>query len=129
MFFYKFLVYEIVFDCFDHNVPRCRPRHGDWLPWESKFSRTLKNKANRAAKTYKHCEYRCLTDRDIDNCKCERLREDFVLAIDPTTSSYIIHHSAYDDYREKTERSIKKDPKTFFRYVDLKKRESATHLL
>jgi hypothetical protein len=25
------LFYEIVFDCFDHNVPIYRPRGGDWL--------------------------------------------------------------------------------------------------
>jgi hypothetical protein len=48
--------------------------------------------------------------------ECDRLREDFVSA----RSDYqLIHRGAYDDYREKTERSIKKDPKKFFRYVDL----------
>jgi hypothetical protein len=112
------LFYEIVFDCFDHNVPRYRPRGGDWLPWESKCSRILKNKANKAAKNLKLSESRCMSNGDIDDCECERLRENFVSA----RSDYqLIHRSAYDDYREKTERSIKKDPKTFFRYVDLKK--------
>jgi hypothetical protein len=43
--------------------------------------------------------------------------------------SRINHRGAYDVYREKTERSIKKDPKTVIRYVDFKKRESAARLL
>jgi hypothetical protein len=59
-----------------------------------------------------------MSNEDIDDCECERFREDFISA----RSDYqLIHRSAYDDYREKTERSIKKDPKTFYRYVDLKK--------
>jgi hypothetical protein len=120
------LFYEIVFDCFDHNVPRYRLRGGDWLPWESKRSRTLKNKANKAAKKLKPSESLCMSNEDIDDCECERLREDFVSA---RSDCQLIPRGAYDAYREKTERSIKKDPKTFFRYVDLKKRESATHLL
>jgi hypothetical protein len=45
--------------------------------------------------------------------------EDFVSA----RSDYqLIHRGAYDDYREEKEGSIKKDPKTFFRYVDLNKK-------
>jgi hypothetical protein len=117
---YLDLFCEIVFDCFDHNVPKYRPRGGDWLPWESKCSRTLKNKANKAAKNLKISESRCIANEDIDDCECE----DFVSA---RSDSQLIHRGAYDDYRDKTER--KKDPKTFFRYVDPKKRESATRLL
>jgi hypothetical protein len=62
-------------------------------------SRTLKNKANKAAKKIKISESRCMSNGD--DCGCGRLREDLL---------------------EKTERSIKKDPKTFFRFVDLKQK-------
>jgi hypothetical protein len=61
-----------------------------------------------------------MSNEHIDDCECERFREDFVFA----RSDYqLIHRGAHDDYREKTKRSIKKDPKTFFRYLDLKKKK------
>jgi hypothetical protein len=73
----------------------------------------------KASKKSKDSEKRCLKDDAIDNCECKRLREEFV----SLREEYQWQHGrAYDDYRARIERAIKSDPKTFFGYVDLKKK-------
>jgi hypothetical protein len=47
-------------------------------------------------------------------CECEQLRGKFF--------SIREEYRAYDDYRVGIEEALKSDPKTFFGYVDLKKK-------
>jgi hypothetical protein len=62
----------------------------------------------------KESERRC-----ISKCDCERLRDGFTAL----RSTYQERHGfVYDDYRIGIEEEIKTDPKSFFWYVDLKKK-------
>jgi hypothetical protein len=63
-----------------------------------------------------------LKDDAIDNCECERLREKFVSLKEEYQQP---HGRAYDDYLARIEEAIKSDPKTFFGFVDLKKKRVA----
>jgi hypothetical protein len=79
----------------------------------------LKNRATRAAKKMKKSERRCMIDDDIDDCDCERLRDNFTTL----RTEYQEHHGrAYDYYRMGIEEAIKTDPRSIFVYVDLKKK-------
>jgi hypothetical protein len=78
-----------------------------------------KNNKTKASKKSKDSEKRCLKDDAIDNCECKRLREKFVSLREKDQQQ---HGRAYNDYRAKIEEAIKSDPKTFFGYVDLKKK-------
>jgi hypothetical protein len=80
---------------------------------------SLKNNEAKASKKSKDSENRCLKDDADDNCECKRLREKFVSLREEYQQQ---HGRAYDDYRAKIEEAIKSDPKTFFGYVDLKKK-------
>jgi hypothetical protein len=62
---------------------------------------------------------RSLKDDAIDNCECKRLREKFVSLREEYQQQ---HGRAYDDYCARIEEAIKSDPKTYFGYVDLKKK-------
>jgi hypothetical protein len=58
-------------------------------------------------------------DDVIDNWECKRLREKFVSLREKYQQQ---HGRVYDDCRARIEEAIKSDPKTFFGYVDLKKK-------
>jgi hypothetical protein len=112
------LFYDVIWRCFDRHVPKSRANRTGSLPWDSKGLRVLKNKANSTAKKMKQCESRCLSNPNINNCECEQFRSEFNAA----RSEYQhVFNSEYDDYRKEIEGSIKTDPKTFFKYVNLKK--------
>jgi hypothetical protein len=79
----------------------------------------LKNKKTKTAKRSKASEKRCLEDETIDDCESEQLRGGFLSLIE----EYQLRHGrAYDDYRVGIEEAMKIGPKTFFGYVDLKKK-------
>jgi hypothetical protein len=80
----------------------------------------LKNNKAKVPKKSKYSEKRCLKDDAINNCEYERLREKFV----SLREKYQQQH-----YHARIEEAIKTDPKTFFRYVDLKKKCVANHQL
>jgi hypothetical protein len=113
------LFYDVVWRCFDRHVPKSRSRCNITLPWDSKCLRILKNKSNSTAKKMKRSESQCLSNPSIDDCECESLRTAFCTARSEYQSAF---HDAYDDYRKRIESSIKIDPKTFFKYVNLKKK-------
>jgi hypothetical protein len=67
----------------------------------------------------KKSERQCIVDEDISECDCERLRTDFAAL----RSTYQERHGfAYDNYRIGIQGEIKTEPKSFFKYVDLKKK-------
>jgi Reverse transcriptase (RNA-dependent DNA polymerase)/Endonuclease-reverse transcriptase len=113
------LFYEMIWNCFERHVPTKFSRIDRKLPWMTKELDCLKNKKAKAAKKSKKSEIRCLEDESIDDCKCEHLREKFSLLRE---EYQLLHGRAYDDYRAGIEEAIKSDPKTFFGYVDLKKK-------
>jgi hypothetical protein len=78
------------------------------LPWMTRELTSLKNYKTIASKKSQDSEKRCLKDDAIDNCECERLRDKFV--------------SIREEYLSAAAWSIKSDPKTFFGFVDLKKK-------
>jgi hypothetical protein len=52
-----------------------------------------------------------MIDNDIDDCDCERQKDDFTAL----RTKYQEHHGhAYDDYRTGIEKAIKIDPRSFF---------------
>jgi hypothetical protein len=63
----------------------------------------------------KASEKRCLEDETIDNCECKQLRGEFFSL---SEEYQLMHDQAYDDNCV----GIKSDSKTFFGYVDLKKK-------
>jgi hypothetical protein len=71
----------------------------------------LKNKETKATKSSKASEKRCLEEETIDDCDCKH-KEEYQL----------MYGRVYDDYHVGIEEAIKSDPKTFFCYVDLKKK-------
>jgi hypothetical protein len=77
------------------------------------------NKETKAAKRLKASEKRCLEGETIDDCECEQLRGEFLSLRE---QYQLLHGRAYDDYHVGIEKAIKSDPKTFFGYVDLKKK-------
>jgi hypothetical protein len=79
----------------------------------------LKNKKTKAAKRSKASEKRCLDDETIDDCECEQLRREFLSLRE---EYQLMHGRAYDDYSVVVEEAIKSNPKTFFGYVDLRKK-------
>jgi hypothetical protein len=64
------------------------------------------NKTTKVAKKMKESEQRCMVD-DISKCYCKRLQGDFTAL-----------RSTFQERHEE----INTDPKSFCRYVDLKKR-------
>jgi hypothetical protein len=84
-----------------------------------KNAHVLKNRSNLAAKKLKQSEIRCLTNPLIDECACENLRDEFVAA---RSELQFVSKKAYHAYYENVEKSIKSDPKAFFKFVDLKKK-------
>jgi hypothetical protein len=79
----------------------------------------LKNKKTKTVKRSKTSEKRCLENETIDDCECEQLRGELVSL---RVEYQQIHGRAYEDYRVGIEEAIKSGPKTFFGYVDLKKK-------
>jgi hypothetical protein len=75
----------------------------------------LKNKKTKAAKRSKASEKRCLEDETIDDCECEKLREEFFSLRE---EYHLMHSQAYDDNRVGIEEAIKSS----FGYVDLKEK-------
>jgi DNA-directed RNA polymerase delta subunit len=71
---------------------------------------SLKNNKAKASKKSKDSEKRCLKDDAIDNCECKRFREKLVSLREEYQQQ---HGRAYDDYRARTEETIKNDLKTF----------------
>jgi hypothetical protein len=102
----------------EKNVPRSKAKQNKKIPWNSKALHILKNKSNSAAKKMKQSEALCLSDPGINECNCERLRNEF----DVARSEYkLVSRNSYEHYRENLESSIKTNTKAFFKYVDLKK--------
>jgi hypothetical protein len=71
------------------------------------------------AKRSKAIEKRCLEDETIDDCECKQLRGEFLSLRE---EYQLMHGQAYDNCRVGIEKAIKSEPKTFFGYVDLKKK-------
>jgi hypothetical protein len=89
------------------------------LPWITGELSCLKNKETKAAKRLIASEKRCLEYEKIDDCECEQLRGEFLSLKE---QYQLLHGWAYDDYHVGIKKAIKSDPKTFFGYVDLKKK-------
>jgi hypothetical protein len=112
------LFYEIVWSCFERHVPM-RFSRGRKLPSITGELSCLKNKKTKVAKRAKASQKRCLEDKTIDDCEYEQLRGEFLSLRE---EYQVMHGQAYDDYRVGIEEAIKSAPKTFFGYVDLKKK-------
>jgi hypothetical protein len=112
------LFYDLVWRCFDRFVLKSRSNLNVAAPWDSKSLRSLKNKTNSAAKKMKQSERHCLLNSNVNECECENFRSAFTSARSDYQSAF---NNAYDDFRIGIEDSIKNDPKTFFKYVNLKK--------
>jgi hypothetical protein len=97
----------MVWSCFERHVPK------------RFYGGCSKNKKTKAAKRSKGSEKRCLEDETIDDCECEQLRGEFFSLRE---KYQLMHGRAFDDYHVGIEEVIKGDPKTFFGYVDLKKK-------
>jgi hypothetical protein len=67
----------------------------------------------------KASEKRCLEDETIVDCECEQLRGEFLSLRE---EYQLMPGRAYDIYSVGIEEAINSDPKTFFGYVDLKKK-------
>jgi hypothetical protein len=113
------LFYETVWTCFESHVPTRYSGCEQKLPWMTRELSSLKNNKAEASKKSKHIEKRGLKDDAIDNSECKRLREKFVSLREEFQQQ---HGRAFNDYRARIEGPIKSDPKTFFGYVDLKKK-------
>jgi hypothetical protein len=85
----------------------------DMYPWITGELIWLKNKKTKAYKK------RCLEDETIDDCECKQLRREFFSLRE---EYQLMDGRAYDDYRVGIKEAIKSDPKTFFGYVDLRKK-------
>jgi hypothetical protein len=113
------LFYEMIWSCFRRNVSMKFFR-GDWkLPWITGEESCLKNKKTKAAKRSKASKKQCLEDETNDDCECKQLRGEFFTLRE---EYLLMYGGAYDDYHVKIEKAIKIDLKTFFGYVDLKKK-------
>jgi hypothetical protein len=113
------LFYEMVWSCFERHVPMRFSRGGRKLPCITGELSCLENKKTKAAKRSKANEERCLEDETIDDCECEQLQGEFLSL---TTEYQLMHGRPYDNYHVGIKEVIKIDPKTFFGYVDLKKK-------
>jgi hypothetical protein len=79
----------------------------------------LKNKNTKAPKRSRASKKRCLAGETIDDCEFAHLRGEFLSLRE---EYQLMHGRAYDDNRVGIEEVINSDPKTFFGYVDLKKK-------
>jgi hypothetical protein len=113
------MFYKMVWSCFKRYVLMRFSRGGRKLPWITGELSCLKNKKTKAAKRSKVSEKRCLENETIDDCECEQLRGEFFSLRE---EYQLMLGRAYDDYSVGIEEAIKNDPKTFFGYVDLKKK-------
>jgi hypothetical protein len=97
------LFYDVIWSCFGSFVLKTSPHCVQKFPRVTKKLNGLKNRPTRAAKKIKLNERRYMLDDDIDDCECNRLRDD----ITALKTEYQEHHwRARDDYRIGIEKAI-----------------------
>jgi hypothetical protein len=120
------IFYDVVENILNKNVPQSRSKRNLKLPWHSNNVHVLKNRSNLAAKKLKQSKIRCLTNPLIDECACENLRGEFVAA---RSELQFVSKKNYNAYCENVEKSIKSDPKAFFKFVDLNRTRCGFHTI
>jgi hypothetical protein len=79
----------------------------------------FEEQGNKSCKKDEKSNRRCMIDDGINDCDCERLQDDFNVL----RTKYQEHlRRSYDDYRIGIKEAFKTDPKSFFEYVELKKK-------
>jgi hypothetical protein len=99
------------------HVPMRFSRGCRKLPWITGELSCLKNKKTKAAKRSEASKND--VDETIDDCECEQLRREFFSLRE---ECQLMRGRAYVNYRVGIENAIKSYPKTFFGYVNLKKK-------
>lgn len=98
--------YHILNDCFLASVPSMFPPKSNGPPWNTKYLSRLKNKKNKLFKNYK--KY----GTSMDFAKYSVSRSEYTVA----------NRLAYNNYLIKVRHNLKNDPKSFYKFVNSKRR-------
>lgn len=100
--------YSLINDCFTKSVPKTMPIKSTGPPWNTRYLIRLKNKKNKMFKNYK--KY----GTSIAYMKYTLSRSKFNIA----------NQCAYNNYLCKVRNNLKKDPKSFYNFVNSKRRST-----
>lgn len=98
--------YNLLHDCFLDSVPKILPSKSTGPPWNTKYLSKLKNKKNKMFKKYKD------KNTPINYKNYSVARSEF----------NIENNSAYKNYINKMKNNLKDDPKSFYKFVNSKRR-------
>lgn len=98
--------YNLLNDCFSKSVPKVYPLKNTGPPWNTKYLSRLKNKKNKCFKKYKK------HGSSINYSNYSISRSQYNLA----------NRLAYKNYLNKMKANLKNDPKSFYSFVNSKRR-------